>query len=96
MGELLCRSPSVMLGYSREPERTGAVFDGEWLRTGSVVRVDAAGHSFFHDRVEDMIKSGGYNVSSQEVDRVRLTEIAPAARAASRTPDSVHSGPDRS
>ncbi|MCD2187780.1 class I adenylate-forming enzyme family protein [Actinomycetospora soli] len=70
-GELWCRSPSVMLGYFREPERTAEVFtDDGWLRTGDIVRGDAAGNLFFADRARDMIKSGGFNVSSQEVERV--------------------------
>lgn len=73
-GELWCRSPSVMLGYYREPERTAAVFsDDGWLRTGDIVRADAAGNLFFADRARDMIKSGGFNVSSQEVERVLHT-----------------------
>ena len=70
LGELWCRSPSVMLGYFKEPERTAEVLAGEWLRTGDIVRVDAGGNLFFADRAKDMIKSGGYNVSSQEVERV--------------------------
>lgn len=70
-GELWCRSPSVMLGYFKEPERTAEVFtDDGWLRTGDNVRADAAGNLFFADRAKDMIKSGGFNVSSQEVERV--------------------------
>ncbi|MDL5159072.1 class I adenylate-forming enzyme family protein [Actinomycetospora termitidis] len=73
-GELWCRSPSVMLGYFKEPERTAAVFtDDGWLRTGDIVRSDPAGNLFFADRAKDMIKSGGFNVSSQEVERVLHT-----------------------
>jgi len=70
IGELVCRSPSVMLGYHRAPEKTEAVLRGGWLHTGDIVRVDAEGNLFFHDRLTDMIKSGGMNVSSQEVERV--------------------------
>lgn len=73
VGELICRSPSVMLGYHREPERTAAVLRDGWLRTGDIVRVDAGGNLFFSDRRGDMIKSGGMNVSSQEVERVLHT-----------------------
>lgn len=73
VGELICRSPSVMLGYHREPERTAAVLRDGWLRTGDIVRVDAEGNLFFSDRRGDMIKSGGMNVSSQEVERVLHT-----------------------
>ncbi len=70
VGELLCRSPSVMLGYWKDPERTAEVLAGGWVHTGDIVRVDAAGNLFFYDRSKDVIKSGGMNVSSQEVERV--------------------------
>jgi acyl-CoA synthetase (AMP-forming)/AMP-acid ligase II len=69
-GELLCRSPSVMLGYLDDPERTAEVFRDGWVHTGDVVRRDADGNLFFSDRLKDVIKSGGMNVSSQEVERV--------------------------
>lgn len=70
IGELVCRTPSVMLGYFKDEARTAEVFRGGWVHTGDMVRVDAAGNLFFYDRMKDMIKSGGMNVSSQEVERV--------------------------
>ncbi len=70
LGELICRTPSAMLGYLDDPERTAEAFRGGWVRTGDMVRIDDDGNLFFHDRVKDMIKSGGMNVSSQEVERV--------------------------
>jgi acyl-CoA synthetase (AMP-forming)/AMP-acid ligase II len=73
IGELICRSPSVMLGYHRDPAKTEAALRTGWLHTGDIVRVDAEGNLFFHDRLTDMIKSGGMNVSSQEVERVLHT-----------------------
>ncbi|OUC77135.1 class I adenylate-forming enzyme family protein [Gordonia lacunae] len=69
-GELLCRTPSVMLGYFKDPERTAQVFEGGWVHTGDIVRIDAEGNLFFRDRRKDMIKTGGFNVASQEVERV--------------------------
>lgn len=68
-GELICRSPSVMRGYHKDPERTAETLRGGWLHTGDRVRRDADGNLFFLDRVKDMIKTGGMNVSSQEVER---------------------------
>lgn len=68
MGELLCRSPSVMAGYFHDPERTAAVVRDGWLHTGDIVRIDADGNLFFVDRFKDMIKTGGLNVSCQEVE----------------------------
>ncbi len=68
-GELWCRTPSVMLGYYKDPERTAAVLADGWVHTGDIVRRDEQGNLFFLDRSKDMIKSGGLNVSSQEVER---------------------------
>lgn len=69
-GELICRSPGVMLGYLDNPERTALVMRNGWLHTGDLVRNDTAGNLFFVDRQKDVIKSGGMNVSSVEVERV--------------------------
>ena len=69
-GELICRSPGVMLGYLDNPERTALVMRNGWLHTGDLVRNDAEGNLFFVDRQKDVIKSGGMNVSSVEVERV--------------------------
>lgn len=68
-GELLCRSPSVMEGYFKDPERTAEVLRDGWVHTGDIVRQDDDGNLFFLDRLKDMIKTGGLNVSSQEVER---------------------------
>lgn len=68
-GELLCRSPSVMRGYFKDPERTAEVLRDGWVHTGDLVRQDEEGNLFFVDRLKDMIKTGGLNVSSQEVER---------------------------
>jgi acyl-CoA synthetase (AMP-forming)/AMP-acid ligase II len=70
VGELWCRTPSAMLGYLNDPERTEAVFAEGWVHTGDLVRTDADGNLFFFDRKKDMIKTGGMNVSSVEVERV--------------------------
>jgi acyl-CoA synthetase (AMP-forming)/AMP-acid ligase II len=69
-GEAWCRSPSVMLGYYRDPEKTTEAFAQGWLHTGDIMRRDADGNLYFLDRRKDIIKTGGYNVSSQEVEKV--------------------------
>jgi acyl-CoA synthetase (AMP-forming)/AMP-acid ligase II len=69
-GELLVRSPGLMQGYYKDPERTAEVMQDGWLHTGDLVRIDAAGDLFFVDRKKDLIKTGGMNVSSQEVERI--------------------------
>jgi acyl-CoA synthetase (AMP-forming)/AMP-acid ligase II len=67
IGELWCRSPSVMAGYFKDPERTRQTLGDGWVHTGDMMRTDASGNLFFYDRIKDMVKSGGMNVSSQEV-----------------------------
>ncbi len=69
-GELICRSPGVMRGYHKDPDKTAEVLRDGWLHTGDNVRTDEAGNLFFVDRKKDLIKSGGMNVSSVEVERV--------------------------
>ncbi len=69
-GELICRSPGVMAGYLKNPERTAEVLRDGWLHTGDIVSMDADGNIFFRDRMKDLIKSGGMNVSSVEVERM--------------------------
>ena len=69
VGELICRSPSVMIGYLDDEERTRETFRGGWLHTEDIVRIDDGGNLFFVDRKKDMIKTGGMNVSSVEVER---------------------------
>ena len=68
-GEILVRGPSVMDGYFERPDATAAVFHEGWLRTGDMGAMDANGFVYFHDRLKDMVKTGGLNVYSQEVER---------------------------
>jgi fatty-acyl-CoA synthase len=81
VGELCVRGPNVMLGYLGRPRETAAALRGGRLRTGDLASRDAGGYLWFHDRAKDMIKSGGENVYSAEVERVLLAhpEVAEAA-----------------
>ena len=75
-GEIICRSPGVMRGYYKNPEKTAETLRDGWLHTGDNVRIDADGNLFFLDRQKDMIKTGGLNVSSVEVERALYTHPA--------------------
>ena len=81
VGELLCRSPGIMVGYYRNPESTRSVLADGWLHTGDLVRLDGVGNLFFYDRLKDMIKTGGMNVSSAEVEEVVRSHQAVAEAA---------------
>jgi len=68
VGELAVRGPSVMREYYKRPEATAAALHDGWLHTGDLARLDDAGFVYYHDRLKDMIKTGGLNVYSQEVE----------------------------
>jgi fatty-acyl-CoA synthase len=70
IGEIVLRSPSVMQGYYRQPEATADTVRGGWLHTGDLGSMDDAGYIRFHDRLKDMVKTGGNNVYSQQVEQV--------------------------
>jgi len=68
-GELLVKGPHVMLGYYQNEEATKECFtEDSWFRTGDVVYFDESGDIFIVDRIKDMIKVKGYQVSPTEVE----------------------------
>ncbi len=67
-GEIVLRGPSVTPGYFEDPEANEALFRGGWHHTGDVAYRNEQGWLYFLDRKKDMIKTGGENVSSQEVE----------------------------
>ena len=70
VGEIVMRSPSVMKGYYKLQEKTAETLRGGWLHTGDLGRFDEDGFLYFVDRKKDMIKTGGENVASKEVEDV--------------------------
>jgi acyl-CoA synthetase (AMP-forming)/AMP-acid ligase II len=69
IGEIATRSSANMAGYWNLPEATAATVDKEgWLRTGDAGYMDEDGYLYIHDRVKDMIVSGGENVYPAEVE----------------------------
>jgi long-chain acyl-CoA synthetase len=73
VGELWTRSVQNMAGYWNNPAATSAVMtpDG-WFRTGDAGYRDADGFLYLHDRVKDMIVTGGENVYPVEVENVLM------------------------
>jgi fatty-acyl-CoA synthase len=68
VGEIVHRSPHVILGYLDDPERTAEAFRGGWFHSGDLGVVDDEGYLTVVDRIKDMIKTGGENVASREVE----------------------------
>ena len=73
VGEIWVRSRQVMKGYWNLPEETAkAITPDGWLRTGDAGYLDDDGYLYIHDRVKDMIVSGGENVYPAEVENVLM------------------------
>jgi acyl-CoA synthetase (AMP-forming)/AMP-acid ligase II len=69
VGEVITRSSNNMIGYWNLPDATAKTMgDDGWVRTGDAGYMDADGYLYIHDRVKDMIISGGENVYPAEVE----------------------------
>lgn len=75
-GELVYRSPQVMNGYLNQPEATAESFRFGWFHSGDVAWRDEEGVIWFADRKKDMVKTGGENVASIEVERCLMEHPA--------------------
>jgi acyl-coenzyme A synthetase/AMP-(fatty) acid ligase len=67
-GELQIRSPQLMTGYLDDPELSAAKFDGDWLRTGDIMRRDDDGR--FH-----LMGRKGLAIKSASTDRIHPEEL---------------------
>ena len=69
-GEIVARGPNVMRGYEDAPDLNARVFTDGWLRTGDEGLLDAEGHLFLTDRLDDIINRGGEKIAPREVEEV--------------------------
>jgi fatty-acyl-CoA synthase len=80
-GEICGRGPHVMTFYFKDPEKTEAAMQGGWFHSGDLGVMDAERYVTVVDRKKDMIKTGGENVASREVEEAiyrdgRVEEVA--------------------
>lgn len=68
IGEVVHRSPQLLSGYYNDPDKTAEAFEHGWFHSGDLATVDDEGYITIVDRKKDMIKTGGENVSSREVE----------------------------
>jgi long-chain acyl-CoA synthetase len=77
VGEIWLSGPQIMKGYWNMPDETAKSINAEgWFRSGDAGYVDADGYVYIHDRVKDMIVSGGENVYPAEVENVLMSHPA--------------------
>jgi len=88
-GDIWLRGPTVFSGYYNAPEKTQAVFSGDWCTLGDAGRMDEEGFVYILDRRKDLIKSGGVNVFPVEIEEVLRAETSVEDVAVIGVPDSV-------
>jgi fatty-acyl-CoA synthase len=81
VGEIVHRSPHLMVGYFHDDERTAAAFERDWFHSGDLATIDDEGYITVVDRKKDMIKTGGENVASREVEEAlyRMPQVSEVA-----------------
>lgn len=88
VGEIQVRGPQIMLGYwNREDATREAIDDDGWFRTGDAGYLDADGYLYIHDRVKDMIVSGGENIYPAEIENALMSHPGVADVAVIGVPD---------
>jgi acyl-CoA synthetase (AMP-forming)/AMP-acid ligase II len=87
MGEIACRSATVMKGYWDMPDATADALRGGWLLTGDVGFLDEGGYLTLADRTKDLIISGGSNIYPREVEEVLLSHPLVAEASVVGMPD---------
>jgi long-chain acyl-CoA synthetase len=76
IGEIVARGANRMKGYWRRDEVNKEVLRGGWMHTGDMGAIDERGFLYVMDRKKDMIKTGGENVYSPEVEAAIMTHPA--------------------
>ena len=69
-GEIALRTPTMMLGYYKDPEETAKTIKDGWLFTGDIGYADEDGYFYITDRKKELIITGGFNVFPREIDEL--------------------------
>ena len=87
VGEVWMRHGGIMKGYWNMPEETAKAMPGDgWLRSGDIAYMED-GYLYIHDRVKDMIISGGENVYPAEIENALMSHEGIADVAVVGVPD---------
>lgn len=73
IGEVICRSRSVVAGYWNDKPATNTAIRDGWLWTGDMGRINQAGYLTLSDRSKDVIISGGSNIYPREIEEVLVS-----------------------
>ncbi len=72
LGELVAKSPSVMMGYYKNPEATKEAFTADgWFRTGDLAEFDKDNFVYIRGRLKNMIVGpSGENIYPEDIENV--------------------------
>ncbi len=73
VGEIVTKSNLNMKGYWNNEKATSESIQNEWFFSGDVGYYDEDGYLYIHDRVKDMIVSGGENIYPAEVENALMS-----------------------
>jgi len=73
IGEIAAEGDNIMKGYYNDPEGTEAVLKNGWLYTGDLATIDDDGFIYVVGRSKNIIKSGGYRISPNEIENEILS-----------------------
>ena len=88
-GELTVKGKPMMTGYWNRPEDTARVLRDGWLHTGDLVVRDDDGEIRIVGRIKDMVRRGGENIASAEVEAALERDPAVVAAAVVAEPDDL-------
>jgi acyl-CoA synthetase (AMP-forming)/AMP-acid ligase II len=88
-GEIQLRGPTLFREYHRAPDATRQAFQDGWFMTGDMAAYGPKGALYFMDRIRDVIRRGGENIASKEVEGVLLAHPDVANAAVVPAPDPV-------
>lgn len=75
VGEIICKGPSVMMGYYKDPEATAEVLKDGWLYTGDFGRFDEEGFLYICGRKKNVIVTkNGKNIFPEEIEYLLLEQ----------------------
>ncbi|OGP26829.1 MAG: hypothetical protein A2038_02960 [Deltaproteobacteria bacterium GWA2_57_13] len=80
--------PGLFLGYYKDPERTTALIQEGWFRTGDLAYQDGEGYFFIAGRADDCFKSRGIFISPAEIENALQRHPAVIEAAVVPEPDS--------
>ncbi len=91
LGQIAARrdDPTLFVGYWNQPERTAAMFLGDWVLTGDYAKVDDDGYFWYEGRRDDLIKSAGYRIGPAEVEDTLVAHPAVEEAAVVGVPDAA-------